>query len=342
MSMKKYLVVTLAFALSTGAAGCKSKSKEGKPLPPAAGSGAAPLPEIPDVKPTTGAGDGSGSGSGAGAEAAVSGTLEAREEVAVAPKASGTLIVLKVDEGSKVKKGDLLFQLDSRDAQLMKKQATNQLEGAKLQLRTAEREYDRLKGLVAQNAMPQQQLDTLEAQVDGAKLQISGAQNAIAMANKNILDSAVRSPLSGVVIKKLLSVGEYATMMPPSPVVVIQDQSSLELKFRRSEASLSSVKPGDPVTVTIPSLGETRAATVAKISPMVDPRTRTIELTAVLDNCDGGLRPGLGAQVVLAAPPADAVKPECGAPAKTRTKAAAKTRPTAPAKAAPATTGGAP
>ena len=346
--MKQYLVLPLAVAISLGAGACKSKKSEGKPLPPASGSGAAPLPALPDVKPTGGETGGTAGGPATATSSdVVAGTLEAREQVAVAAKSSGTIQILRVDEGSRVKKGDLLFQLDSRDAQLMKKQSVTQLEGAKLALRTAQREYDRLKGLVAQNAIPQQQLDQLEAQVDGAKLQIAGAQNAIAMANKNIADAAVRSPLSGVVIKKMMSVGEYATMMPPSPVVIVQDQSSLELKFRLSEDALASVKQGDPVTVTIPSLQQTRAASVARISPMIDPRTRTVELTAVLDNCDGALRPGLGAQVSLAAPPADAVQPACGgkpgaAKPATPAKAATPTRtpppakPAAPAKPAPA------
>jgi RND family efflux transporter MFP subunit len=246
----------------------------------------------------------------------VTGNLEAREQVAVAPKASGTIIAIAVDKGSKVKKGDLLFQLDSRDAQLMRRQAATQLEGAKLALKTAQREYDRVKGLVAQNAVPAVQLDPLEAQVDGAKVQISAAENSLALADKAIGDATVRSPLSGIVIKKLMSVGEYATMMPPSSVLVVQDQSSLELTFHLPERSLSSLHQGDPVSISIQSLGITRAAKISQISPMVDPRTRTIELTAVLDNCDGALRPGVAAEVSLGAAPGTATIPDCAAPAK--------------------------
>ena len=315
--MKKIAIV-LFVVLALGACKKKEKSDAESGLPPAAGEGAAPLPEIPELKP---AGSGSGSGTGAGsgsavedpADSAVTGTLQAREEVSVAPKASGTIVSLNADEGSKVKKGDVLFRLDSRDAQLMKKSAMTQLKGAQLQLKTAQREYDRIQGLVAQNALPQQQLDQLEAQVDGAKVQIAAAQNSIAMANKAIGDATVRAPMSGVIIKKLLSVGEYATMMPPSPVFIIQDQSSLELKFSVSEKTLTTLHQGDPVTVSIPSLAQTRGAKVSQISPMVNPTTRTIELTAVLDNCDGALRPGLAAEVTLGAPTGEVSTPDCGA-----------------------------
>jgi RND family efflux transporter MFP subunit len=328
--MKKLVAIAITAAVAfTGA--CAKKDKSAKDLPPAAGSGAKPLPELPDVKPA-GSGAGAAGGSAVTADAAVTGTLQPREEVSVAAKSSGTILKILVDENSKVKQGQLLFQLDSRDQQLARQQAANQLAGAELQLKTAQREYDRIKGLVAQNALPQQQLDQLESQVEGARLQIAGAKNAIAMASKQIADASVRSPLSGVVTKKLMNVGEYATMMPPSPVVIVQDQSSLELTFRLPERTLTTVKPGDAVTVKLPSLGQVRRADVAKISPMVDPRTRTIELTAVLDNCDGGLRPGLTAEVALAVPTGDLVAPACEKP---KQKPAAAAGATPKAKSAP-------
>jgi RND family efflux transporter MFP subunit len=312
--MKKFVIVVAALTLSLSA--CKKTENSKSDLPPAAGEGAKPLPEIPDMTgKTPDPAVGGGSNDATPASSAVTGTLDAREQVAVAPKASGTLVTITVDENSKVKKGDLLFRLDSANAVLMKKSAATQLSGAKLQLKTAQREYDRISGLVAQNALPAAQLDQLEAQVDGAKVQIAAAQNSIAMANKQISDATVRSPLSGVVIKKLMSVGEYATMMPPSPVLIIQDQSSLEVKFHLPERSLSELKQGDPVTITVASLGITRAAKITQISPMVDPRTKTIELTAMLDNCSGDLRPGLSAEIALGAPASGTgAAPDCGKP----------------------------
>lgn len=319
--MNRLAIATIALALA--APGCKSKDKGAAKLPPAAGAGAAPLPELPKLDP--------GGGSGSAAEpvtgAVVAGTLEAREQVAVAPKGSGTIVRVAVEEGAKVKKGDVLFQLDSRDALLMKKQAMNQLAGAELQLRTAQREYDRVKGLVGQNAVPQQQLDALEAQVDGAKLAIAAAQTSIAMTTKQLGDAAGRSPLTGVVIKKLMNVGEYATMMPPSPVVIVQDQAALDVKFRLSERALSSIHGGDAVTVRLPSLGQTRAATVARVSPMIDPRTRTLEVVATLDNCDGGLKPGLAAEITLGAPAGDVTAPSCGGRAPAKGRPAPRTTP---------------
>jgi len=317
MTLRRLLPLLLLAPLALS--GCK-KSDSGKDnLPPATGEGAAPLPEIPSFANVD-------AGSGAAADQGqTTGTLEAKSQVAVAPKSSGTITAVNVDDGTKVKKGQVLFKLDSRDAVLMKRAAQTQLRGAKLQLKTAETEYKRISGLVAQNAAPRQQLDQLEAQVEGARVAISAAENSIAMANKMIGDATVRSPIDGVVLKKAMSVGEYATMMPPSPVVILQDQSSLELKFSLPERSLTTIKPKDAVTVSIPAIGATRQATISMISPQVDPRTRTVQITAILDNQDGALKPGMMAEVALGAKPAEAPKPAKPAESPKPTAGSAKT-----------------
>jgi multidrug efflux pump subunit AcrA (membrane-fusion protein) len=92
-----------------------------------------------------------------------------------------------------------------------------------------------------------------------------------------------------------------ATMIPPSVVLVIQDQRVLELRFRLTERALTRVKPGDTVRATFGAIDLTREARVLRISPTVDVRSRTIEVVTELDNEDGALRPGLLADVELGA-----------------------------------------
>ena len=312
MTLRRLSPILFAAFLALGAC---NKSEGGKDkLPPATGEGAKPLPEIPALATI----DGGAGDQAAPGDTRTTGTLEAKDQVTVAAKGGGTIVDMKVDEGSRVKKGQVLFRTDSRDAQLMKRAGETQLRAARLALKTAETEYKRIAGLAAQNAAPRQQVDQLEAQVEGAKVQIAAAQDALAMANKAIADATVKAPIDGVVVKKLLNVGEHASTMPPSPVLVLQDQSSLELKFRLPERALASIEKGDRITVAIPSLEASRPATVALVSPSVDPRTRTVELTAVLDNADGALRPGMMAEVTLgeAPEPAKAAAPAAPTPAK--------------------------
>lgn len=307
MQRLRNIVIIAVAALALSA--CK-KSKEGgkAELPPAAGEGATPLPDLPAL------GSGSGSGTGTGttpdAESKTTGSLVARAQVTVGAKASGTLTAVNYDEGDTVKKGDVLFRVDASQAALMRKQAQTQLDSAQLQLKTAKREYERVKALVDQNAAPRVQLDNLDTQVQGAHLAIAAAKNTLALSSKQISDATVRSPMAGVVLAKLMNVGEYATLMPPSPVLILQDQSSLDLEFSLPERSLAAIHIKDKITVSIPALGLTRVAEITEISPMVNPVTRTLKFTAALDNKDGSLKPGLMAEVTLGEAPAPTPTPE--------------------------------
>jgi multidrug efflux pump subunit AcrA (membrane-fusion protein) len=91
-----------------------------------------------------------------------------------------------------------------------------------------------------------------------------------------------------------------ATMMPPTIIAIIQDQDTLDLRFRLPEKALATVKAGSTVKARFAALGVTHDAKVTRIQPTIDPRTRTIEVVAELPNPDLALKPGLLAEVELA------------------------------------------
>ncbi len=299
------LIAAVALLGLAPAAGCKKSEGGNADLPPATGPGAPPLPELP----TFAASGGEGATVGA-SESKTTGVLVAASQVVVGTRSSGVIVEIKFDEGDQVKKGDVLFRLDSRDAQLMRTSAANVLKSAKLQQTAAQREHDRAKLLFEQNALPRQQWDQVQTTLDASAIAVAQAQNALAMASKQIADATVRSPITGVVIKKAANVGEYAAMMPPTPVLVLQDQATLELRFRLPERALAVLGAKDLVEVTLPALGVTRKVAIQRSSTSVDPQTGTIEFIAVLDNADGALMPGLMAEVSLGAAPAPAAAPE--------------------------------
>jgi multidrug efflux pump subunit AcrA (membrane-fusion protein) len=129
------------------------------------------------------------------------------------------------------------------------------------------------------------------------------------------------------VTEKRMNVGEIATMMPPSVVLVLQDTDALELRARLPESALRSVHEGSEISVHFPSIDDSRRVAVKRISPTVDPRNRTIEVVANVDNKDHRLLGGMLAEVDYAQAPADtggtAVKP---APAQPATRVAQEER----------------
>ncbi len=284
----------LWFALILLAAACGKDADGARELPPPTGPGARPLPQLPAVARGEVAAD-----AAVPAVHKAIGTLLPHAEVAVVAQARGVITELAVDVGARVTRGQVVFRIDDRTATLRLAQAQTQLAAAQQQLASIEVESRRTKALFDQQAASQQQWDQISAQVDAARVAVAQAQNGVAMASKAVADTAGRSPIDGVVVARPVALGGYVSDGQPTQVLVVQDQATLELKFRLPERGLAQVKAGDAIRVEVPALGLSRPAKISLIAPRVDPRTRTVELTAVLDNHDGALRPGQLADVEL-------------------------------------------
>jgi RND family efflux transporter MFP subunit len=294
----------LLIAVVVVAAGGCGKKNDKPALPPARGPGAAPLPALPEV--VTGAG-GAGAGAAAGAEATAvaptegrtTGTTYPRSEAQVAAKASGVIERVMLKDGDRVRRGTVLFRQDQRDAVLRVEQAKAAVSSARVGVKAIETEHSRSKSLFDEKALSRMEWDQIQARFDGARANLEQAEVALRIAEKGLADTSVRSPIDGVVTAKLKSEGEMATMMPPTVVLVVQDQSVLDLKFRLPERALATVKVGDIVKADFEAIGAVREAKVTRINPAVDPRTRTVEVVAEIPNKEGRLRSGLLASVEL-------------------------------------------
>jgi multidrug efflux pump subunit AcrA (membrane-fusion protein) len=85
--------------------------------------------------------------------------------------------------------------------------------------------------------------------------------------------------------------------MPPTVVLVIEDHSQLEIRFRIPELDLKTIDKGTELEAHFPAVDETRTVTVSRIGASVDVRTRSIEIIAKVDNADGRLKPGMSTEV---------------------------------------------
>src|SRR5690606_5202920 len=129
------------------------------------------------------------------------------------------------------------------------------------------------------------------------------------MARRGTADYAVVSPIDGIVTRKLKDVGETVTMMPPTVVVIDQDQSLIEVRAQIPQPALKLVHAADPATTHFTAVEISREARVVRIMPTVDPMTRTIEIVTEVDNSDGALRPGMYVELELRPPLATVLAP---------------------------------
>lgn len=289
----------LAAALLTSFA-CDHGGTEAKPaLPPARAADGADAPKIPGPPPRP---DRSAAAqtdpSGASAHRHVATALPKRS-AELGPRMSGTLTAVLVEEGDRVKEGQALFRLDARSTRLGVAQAESALQGASIQRDNAQRELERQRRLAESGTISAAVLERAESTYVSASNGVEQAEVALSMARRSTSDSSVVSPIAGIVTRKLKSVGEIVTMTPPTVVVEVQDQSTIELRARIPESALRVIREGEHITAHFTALDLARDATVVRIQPTVDPVTRTIELVADVANADGQLRPGMYVEVEL-------------------------------------------
>jgi RND family efflux transporter MFP subunit len=307
MSLSRTTLSVCLAALLPLAAACGKSS--GEELPPASGQGAPPRAELPPVAPAVTADKSSG-----GTER-TTGTTYPLDRAEVSPDMSAIIASVEVEEGDPVKKGQVLFRMRTDSLRLAVEQAQAQLRSAEVGLSAAKIEHDRMQRLLAQKATEQAQYDRVKAQFDAAVVGVEQAKVALAQTRRGLNDATVRSPIDGVVTEVRKNAGEMATMMPITVVLVVEDQSQLELRFRLPESALTALKPGDPVVARFEAIGAERTARVHRISPALDLRTRSFEVIARIENADGALKSGMLAVVQLdgkpgAAPKAEAPKAE--------------------------------
>jgi RND family efflux transporter MFP subunit len=200
---------------------------------------------------------------------------------------------MMVEEGDRVKKGQVLFRLDGANQSLGVSQAEAALATALVGENTAKTELDRTKSLYEAGSVAPAVYDGVKARYDAAKAGVEQARAAVASVRQFSADTAVHSPIDGVVSARRASVGETVTMMPPTVVLVVQDITQLEVRGRVPEMMLAKIKPGSLVRVRFPAVNLERVVPVERINPSVDPMTRTIEVVALVPNADSALKAGM-------------------------------------------------
>jgi RND family efflux transporter MFP subunit len=224
------------------------------------------------------------------------GTVEAHRRSTLTPKIPSTAVKVHVREGDRVRAGDPLVTFDLKDVKLRLRQARAALEGAKIQREAALDEWRRVKALADSQAVPRAQFEGVEFKKRGADVGVTGAQVAVEMGEKAVRDSIVRAPYDCVIVHRLVNEGDYAMTMPPTPLFVVEETDTLDLRVRVPSSEMGRIREGDPVAVRFPSLGRTIEAAVTRTVASIDPHTRTFSVIVEIPNSEGALLPGLFAE----------------------------------------------
>jgi RND family efflux transporter MFP subunit len=272
-----------------------------------------------------------------------SGYVVAQRKAAVSSKSTGRLSFLGVEEGSRVKKGQILASLENEDLIAARNQAVAQVNQAKADLGTAtaekvdaELQYRRYKTLVAQDLIPKQDFDTAEARYKKGQAGVAAAQARIKVAEAGLANtqasleySYIRGPFDGVVTTKYAEVGEVvapfgAAANARAAVVTMADLHSLMVEVDVAESNLDKVRLGQPCEISLDAIPNRRfAGEVHMIVPTAD-RTKATVLTKVkFLETDDRILPEMSAKVAFLSQP---LEPGERQPRLTIPKAALVTR----------------
>lgn len=219
-----------------------------------------------------------------------SGPLVAPGTVVVRSKSAGTLLSLAVAEGSRVRAGQALGQVDLEELRYRVAERSASVEAARAQLEQAERQYKANKGLAEQNFIASTALDTSRAALEAARSQLLSAKAQLDTSQVTMRQAALTAPINGVVSKRHALPGEK--LSPEQQVLSIVDLSKLELAGLVGTHEVSRLKPGMPVNVRIEGVDKPVEARIARIAPAAEPGTRSIGVTLELNNPKEEFRAG--------------------------------------------------
>jgi len=210
------------------------------------------------------------------------GSLRARQGVVLKPEVSGRIQTLSFGDGQRVRKGQLMVQLDDTLQQAQLKQAEASAAIARTNLQ-------RSRELAAQNFVSQSAVDQ-----NAAALEVAQAQVALAQAQLGRMK--VLAPFDGITGIRSVSVGDY--VKDGADLVVIEDLSSLWVDFRLPEKFLGRLKVNQNVEVQLDAFPQRKyKAQIDAIDAQLDPNGRSVLVRARMANGDGRLRGGMFARV---------------------------------------------
>jgi len=240
------------------------------------------------------------------ARIAAVGTLRSDQEAVLASKVMGTVLEVRARAGDRVRKGQVLIVVDSRDVAGQIAQAKGALAQAQAAASLTATNFQRFQQLHEKGAASQLELDQARFQYDTAKGAVAQAEGAVSVASSYRSYAEIPAPFDGQVIDRMIEVGDMAA--PGRPLMRIEDPGRIRLDAALSESEFPVAKLEEPVLVQVPSLGEAvLGGTVREVVPALDPSTRSTLVKITLPQ-DPRLRSGLYARVWFQGAPTTVVR----------------------------------
>jgi len=241
----------------------------------------------------------------------LSGSVVSDNQKMLTSRYMGYVKNMAVSEGDIVKKGDLIYEIDSKEVESAERQVDLAISQARLALQMNKNQYNnvlvnlaRHERLYKKNMVSKYEFEQLQLAAKNLKdmVKISEEQLNQALAKKDeVLNQynylEIHAPNDGVIVEKRLNVGEMA--MPGMPAVVLTDLSKLKVVSELSETQLKHINMGKVVDIEIPSIGFKTKGKITAIVPNSNPMTHKFKIIMKMDKQSTSVYPGMYTKIII-------------------------------------------
>ena len=226
-------------------------------------------------------------------------TLEAVQQATVAAQVSGRILETRVDAGARVRKGEVLMRIDTREQDQAVAAAGAGKAAAEARLVEARASYERTRSLRDKNFISASALDQARAALDAAQAQVNAARAGQAQQEAGRSFATVTAPMDGIVAQRLAEVGDMA--QPGRALLSVYAPGNLRAVADVPQARLAELaKPGLTARIELPEAGRWIEGGAVVLLPAADARTHTAQLRISLPPGAPGVLPGMAARVHVA------------------------------------------
>lgn len=197
-----------------------------------------------------------------------------------------------LQEGDVVERGTVLAEVRKNDYREKLEEAKSKVAGAQALLQKVSPDFDRAKRLFASQSITKADFDGAKAQFDAAQAKEQGAQALVEEAQIALRDTSLRSPLRGVVLKRLVEVGSLVG--PGTPGFAVADTSSVKVVYGVPDTLVQKAKLGSAMTIATEAVpGRVFHGRITAIAPNADARSRLFNVEITVPNPDNVLKVGM-------------------------------------------------
>ncbi len=241
----------------------------------------------------------------------ISGSVVSDNQKMMTSRYMGYVKIMAVSEGDIVKKGQLLYEIDSKEIESAERQVQLGISQARLALQMNKNQYNnvlmnlaRHQRLYEKKMVSKYELEALELASQNLKDMVKIAEEQVKQAEakkEEVLNQynylKIKAPNDGVIVAKRLNEGEMA--IPGMPAVILTDLSKLKIVAEISETQLKYISLGKKLSIEIPSMDFSTVGVIASIIPNSNPMTHKFKIKIQFDTKGYSIYPGMYAKILI-------------------------------------------